>query len=330
MIELMIVIVILVMLSALLLSGINKVLVYVDEVRTTSEVSKLSEACETFRLDFGLYPPSRITFSERDSSLMDAYSIQYLNRLFPGIDLDLFITSGGTQWHDWNGNGAADANPYTLAGNECLVHFLGGPTYSSIGSTIPLGWHTDKTNPTRPPSATASRLGPFYEFNAARLSVTPDLPGLTGWDATRNVWRGYNDPYGTPYAYFLASDLSMNNYRGFLTRFGEVNDCAPLCGGNFMPYFASPPGPIVPSMGTPQPNLIKFHRSDKFQIISAGRDRRFGQGGHYNQADPQASLWNPLSGIAPDQGRAGNPALADRVSDDYDNVTNFSEGKLVQ
>jgi general secretion pathway protein G len=306
--ELLVAIAIVVLLAGLLLSAVNKVLVYAEEVRTVYEVGKLSEALELFRSEFGLYPPSRIQLFERGTP-PDPYSAQYLTRMFSGIDLDLYVTSGGSLFHDWNGNGVADPQPYALEGQECLVLFLGGPPYQALGGA-PSGWHTDKTFPTRPPTPTATRLGPFFEMNLARLGNMADQ---NDFDPVRHIWRGYKDPYGTPYAYFLARDTSFNNY---------VNDCPSLCGIAFQPYWMSPP--------TPTPNApVKYHRPDKFQLISAGRDRRFGTGGHYDPARPQLSHWNPAASAVADLGRPNNPGLPDRVQDDYDNITNFSEGKLV-
>lgn len=303
--ELMVVIAIVVLLAGLLLSAVTKVLIYTDEVRTVSEIGQLSQALEAFRLEFGLYPPSRITLSERGTrdsngnALMDPYSIQYLNRMFPGIDLDLFIMGQG--FHDWNGNGQVDP-PYTLEGHEALVLFLGGPPYRSLDYT-PGGWHTDKTLPTTPPTPLATtRLGPFYEFNVGKLRPL--------WNPSKHLYSGYADPYGTPYAYFLARDTSFNNYE---------NDCPSLVGLNFMPYSTTPPGLAIK----------KYFRPDKFQLISAGRDRLFGIGGHYDPSNPQLSQWNPSAAAMADVGRPGNPTNPDRVQDDYDNITNFTEGKLV-
>lgn len=297
--ELMVVILIVVLLAGLLLSAVTKVLIYTDEVRTVSEIGQLSQALEAFRLEFGLYPPSAIILIENgayDRSRQDhAYSASYLERMFPGIDL--------TAGHDWNGNGQVDPLPYQLEGHEALVLFLGGPPYANL-NRAPGGWHTDKTNPTRPPTPTASRIGPFYEFNVGKL-VT--------WNAAKHLWGGYADPYGTPYAYFLARDTSFNNY---------YNDCSSLVGNHFVPYFTS-------ATGTGPSLVIKYHRPDKFQLISAGRDRLFGIGGHYDPSNPQMSQWNPAALPFADVGRPGNSSSPDRVQDDYDNITNFTEGKLV-
>jgi prepilin-type N-terminal cleavage/methylation domain-containing protein len=296
--ELMVVILIVVLLAGLLLSAVTKVLIYTDEVRTVSEIGQLSQALEAFRLEFGLYPPSSIILIENgayDRAIpAQAYSASYLERMFPGIDL--------TAGHDWNGNGISDP-PYALEGHEALVLFLGGPPYASL-NRAPGGWHTDKTAPTRPPTPTATRLGPFYEFNVGKL---------VAWNPAKHLWGGYADPYGTPYAYFLARDTSFNNY---------TNDCSSLVGSHFVPYFTS-------ASGTAPNLIIKYHRPDKFQLISAGRDRLFGIGGHYDPSNPQNSQWNPAAGSLADRGRPGNPSSPDRVQDDYDNITNFTEGKMV-
>jgi prepilin-type N-terminal cleavage/methylation domain-containing protein len=298
-IELLVVIAILGVLMSLTTAAVFKVIETMDRTRIISEVSQLSSACESFRLKYGRYPPSFIKLSETGNypnatnpgadGGLDNYSVQYLQALFPGIDL--------TIGHDWNGNGRVDkpnANPLVsgdlvLQGDECLVYFLGGiPQIDpATGAVAMTGFCTDATRPTLPTPG-KNRNGPFYEFKANRVRI--GVPGRG------NVMAVYLDHYGAPYAYFLARHGNQNNYRCVALGPGIKNDCFSLVGDAFVPYCQSKNAA----------GAITFHRPDKFQIISAGKDRTFGGGGQY---DPNA------------------PTILSTAFD-RDNLTNFAENTL--
>jgi hypothetical protein len=110
-----------------------------------------------------------------------------------------------------------------------------------------------------------NRIGPFFEFDAKRLR------------REANGFYSYLDLFGTPYAYFAA--VADNAY--------QDTDCAGL---GLVPYKTSPKQYVHP---------------DSFQIISAGRDRRFGPGG---------AVWTPQAGSA-------EPATRD-------NLSNFARGLM--
>jgi type II secretory pathway pseudopilin PulG len=323
-IELLVVIVIIILLMGLLMAAVQKVMITLDETKVITELWQMDQGAEQFRSKHGDYPPSRIYLSETGSypnyglttpqGQLETYSVDTLRRLFTGIDLALAnpavggVTTAfdlpGVEWHDWNGNGVRDANPIVLEGEECLVYFLGGipqidATTGLIGG---LGFCTDMVLPTRPTAANVVRNGPYFVFKSERLR----LSGIQ----SPNLFAVYRDHFGTPYAYFRARYGTENTYPcNTLTTpppppGTNVTDCSTLLvtngSPNFMPYCESSRGP------GPFPNLfIKFHRPDKYQIISAGRDQLFGNGGSYNPADPDTLT---------------------RV--DKDNMTNFAGGKL--
>src|SRR5207248_1531508 len=98
-----------------------------------------------------------------------------------------------------------------LEGEECLVFFLGG-----IQTTNPpncVGFSTDPFNPASlpVPGSGETRKGPYFNFKANRLVLGPSGKFLM-----------YNDPYGTPYAYYSSYKLK-NGY----SRYG-TNDCPTL------------------------------------------------------------------------------------------------------
>jgi hypothetical protein len=245
----LVVIIIILILMSLLLVGINKIWIYVDEVKTGSEINQLAQACELFKSTYGRYPPSRIrlyencAYTNRNGPIgnfdadLERYSLEYLSAIFPGINLT--PTANGGTGQDWNGDGAITAGAggiWDLEGDECLVYFLGGlPRCTGTpgqGLISLIGFHTDKANPIQPitnagvsrPGST--RSGPFYEFKQDRLRVnngpTPaTMPGRPFTHPVTNVARNnrlpvYLDYYGVPYAYFLAMDGGTNNYNCYL------------------------------------------------------------------------------------------------------------------
>lgn len=329
-IELLVVITIIGILMALTLGVISKVYAYLDEVKVVSEVNRLAQACEQFKATFGRYPPSKIILAEGGGVLasiangsqptpvgytaaqfqaLGAYSAEYLSAIFPGIS--------HSANHDWNGNLFIDVPvvPYTiLEGQQCLVFFLGG-----IGSAR-IGFNTDKTNPTaQPPVSTGARLGPFFDFDQARIDATPGFPT-------------YKDVYGTPYAYFAAKFPGLSNYPNFYfpTTLSTINDCASLTtisgspNVHFVPYYSASLPPVVSlALAT----SFKFHKGDTFQIISAGKDKQFGTGGQYNQSDPEQSLFLPPAAMALPP--FNTTITADMLQANYDNITNVTNGRVV-
>lgn len=270
-----------------------------------------------------------------------AESVEYLQAIFPGIVLD------GSVIHDWNGNGVNNEF-FLLEGHEALVFWLGGMRYGPINFADPLnglanrsnglGFNTNKQLPTV--NTTGSRLGPFYEgFSADRVMYSyfnPALNGMSRWNAdpavgpagpsgqlnSRGWFPCYIDRFGMPFVYFSAVHGSQNNYRNsfnpdpgngipaavpaWLAPLGAnavyLYDC-PLLTGNFTPYWQA-----GTASGSPGTSNIQFYKPDRFQIISAGRDRTLGSGGRFDPRNPEQYLVN----------RA-----------DHDNITNVADGKLV-
>ncbi len=330
-VELLVVIAIIVILMALTVGVISKVYVYLDEVKVGQDVNRMAQGCEQFKSTFGRYPPSRIILCDNPVVLaniiagsvapppnsglslaqfqqLGAFSSEYLTSVFPGINLSIA--------RDWNGNGSVDNQ--LLDGTECLVYFLGGMRY---GGAAPTGFNTDKTNPTFQTNST--RLGPFFEFEPSRLAVStkPDYPL-------------YKDVYGTPYLYFASVNTNVNSYRNLFFPFANSigNDChTALYTMNptsvmFTPYFSGTVPVVAPTLWGAATSF-KFLKSDTYQIISAGKDKVFGTGGQWNQADPEQSAFLPpgVMSAAP----YGVTVTTDLLQANYDNITNFTGGRVV-
>jgi prepilin-type N-terminal cleavage/methylation domain-containing protein len=161
----------------------------------------------------------------------------------------------------------------SLEGDQCLVFFLGGPHLSrdpAADATL-LGWSTNATNPTLPGGERIT----FYEFRLNRLS-----------NVRGNGYHSYLDRWNeVPIAYF--SSYSSGGDRWIPSQYG--NDCAGLPHGG----------------GTGLSPYINNVNPDSYQLISAGRNRKFGNGG---------GSWQLGQG----------PGTYPPDSDGYDDISNFA------
>jgi prepilin-type N-terminal cleavage/methylation domain-containing protein len=304
-IEVIVVIAIIVALMALLLSGLSAAFSRFDVVKTTNDISGLSGGMTQIMADYKVEnrpPPSRLyldetgTYNPADpvngypgyntlTVVQQAALIQlakdskdYLySKLFPRASLSL----------DWNLSGKIDG-PTILEGEQCLVFFLGG----IIVNGVPSGFSTDPSNPINVSLvnnqlvAKLPRKGPYFQFVVTRLQPFG-----------QNGYRVYYDAYSSnppntaidqPYAYFSCG-TAANNYLAYS---GLGSDCSLL---------GSPPGNVLPYQ-----NGNTFYKADGFQIISAGKNQKFGAGGQ----------WTPQSGTS---GTAPNGS---------DDIANFYDAKL--
>jgi len=268
-VELLVVIAIIAILMGLLVGAAIKVFSGGDKVRVRDELGQLSSDLVIFMQDrkIDIPPPSMLLLREdgdysaatnganaalaRDSHL-------FLIKMFGNISFANM---------DWNGNGVIDAGFVILDGPQCLVFFLGGIKGN-------LGFSTNTRNPT---DNRQDRIGPFFKFQPKRLTTDP------------SGFPRYNDPWGTPYAYF-SSYNRRNGYEKYYASPGLGTDCPGL-----VPYYKSTIGNVV--LAAYDPTQVNHYNPETFQIISAGPDKQFGAGG----------LWGP-----------GNPALG-AGADDYAN-----------
>lgn len=339
-VELLVVIAIIIILMALALVVVTRIWNKVDESRVTTEIASMAEKFQVFKKEFGRYPPSRLILCENGAAYtalisggnqLAVESVEFLTAIFPGINLQAPVAPRGFNGtsspqtgigHDWAGrfgvNGffsgvvppGAMTQTYVLEGEEILVYFLGGMRYGDLtgqpnanSRTPARGFNSNKSLPCAMPpiNGNSQRLGPFFEFQEDRIVYSSFNPPSRRWNAvpTGSAPGGigyfpvYLDRFDTPYAYFAARPGTQNNYNG--------GDCANLMGGLFMPYYQS-----QTTVGPSQ--VTVFHKSDTFQIISAGRDQLFGTGGRYDRNNPEAGLTSAA---------------------DFDNITNISGGPIV-
>jgi general secretion pathway protein G len=320
-VELMVVILIISILSALLTMAVSRGISTAKRARNRTEIAQIAAAVDAFKAFYKVdYIPSKIYLSESGNGYLDANrnqitsgfigeSISYLQRLWPKLSPGAPGRWGANNYIDWNGSGKPEgvvSNPdinnpageMILEGDQCLVFFLGG---IPLRDPVTLAWSCTgfSTNPIDPAAQILSGgnvKGPMYEFDASRLAYFQH--------ATEPKARipSYLDTYGTsdgkgallsgaPYAYFSSFGI-RNGYN----RYG-AGDCLKL-GVN--PYAQATTQYINPS---------------GFQIISAGADLKFGPG-----SNPGASpipLWTPATAAT---SAASGPNGADDQSNFYDSL----------
>jgi general secretion pathway protein G len=256
-------------------------------------------------------------------------SLRALRKFFPRAALGPADQDGdGTNdyWPDYNGNNVQDPGFLYLEGDECLVFFLGGipnPSVDTAGRIVygTSGFAKDPRYPFKNAGVVASamstsnRTSPLYEFNAGRM-VDFDGDGIPSYlDA--NASNGV----GVPYAYFAT--YGGTGYDPNDTNFGDDGNFgigntyriglpAISASGTTNTVFSPTPNPYTSSLPTPgsanQP--AAYINPNSFQIISSGGDGLFGPGGQFSSSGGDR--------LPPSNLRTA----------EYDNVTNFTNGRM--
>lgn len=204
------------------------------EAEVAVEITQLEMGLMTFKETFGRHPPGSLIIPE-DGESWRATDRSNIRHMWTQFDF--------TQPRDLNNDGDTD-DVHTLSGAECLVFFLGGVS-DSAGRRI--GFSKNSRTPFS--EFSQNRSGPFYDFNADRLT-----------DVDKDGFPEYGDSLtGAPLLY--AATIQ-----------GRFRD-ADLA--------------IFPD-GDPR-NMQQVydlrHSQLDFQIISAGDDGKYGVGGEYSDED---------------------------------------------
>ncbi len=287
-VELMVVILIIAILVSLLASAVMKALGKIPEVQTRTEIAEMEVALQAFMMDFNLTdpPPSALNLNEYNPQA--SLTLPFLQKMFGKNFAYNPATPGVPVPIDWNGNGVIDGPPngWSLQGHQCLVFYLGGiPNTAGVASGLPPSPQGFSTNPANPALITpgSKTKGPYFQFVSSRLVPVAASGGFFYY---QDPWQA--KPVPMPYVYF--SSNGNNNGYGSVDINGFVYlDCNTVTftdalGLHFaMPYSTGP--------GT-------YTYSNTFQIISAGKDGKFG----YTPGLPppplalNSNLWSPVSG----------------------------------
>jgi prepilin-type N-terminal cleavage/methylation domain-containing protein len=299
-IELLVVISIIAVLIALTMSAVQKVRDVGNRTKVTAELRQLDLSVNTFMQKMGgaREIASRgnttvFTLRRNYAGFENTREYRYLRSLFPtaalGANDDGWVPTMTT---DNIGNGLPDG--VTLNAGQILTFWLGGyyrdtTIAGNAGLIWAQGFNKDAKFPFRVAGTPAAKLGPIYEFPAARMLDT------NGRDLANPASVGpyyYVDPWGTPYCMFSTEDGRDNNY--FAGAFFEWN------GSRAVPVLQKPRSAATPDLpGT-------YANPKGFQIFSAGRNKRFA----FDTATVGPKLWQPNSGRFVDTGDGG---------DDYSN-----------
>ena len=273
-IELMVVIAIIAVLVSLLAAAVMKILGKGPEVQRRSDISQMQASLGSAKAAFGLNEqfPSLLIIDESgnyippvgsNQATISLYqdSAEFLRKMFKMVNPSQ-LKGPGNAGLDWNGNGTIDP-PTTLTGDQCLVFFLGGIIPANANPAGPTGFSTLTGNPT---AVGGERYGPFFNFQPKRL-----MRGSNGFFSYLDPY--YTDstpPTGAPYIYF-SSYKRPNGYN----RYGVGAD--------------APSGYTVqPYIKTTSP--LTYWNEGSFQIISAGPDKQFGQGGLWGASNPASGF----------------------------------------
>jgi len=262
-VELLVVMAIIAVLMGLLLSAVMAVLVARDRSLNSIEIGKLDQSMQVAMQQYGNAKtlPGKLVLCNNMAQYVPgtapppgvtaqemAYSRDTLKKMFGSRLLEPDV-NGAFNFVPWDGT---NNNSVTvLEGQQCLVFYLGGVPATSGSVTKMTGFSADANDPV---NGTGDRIGPFYNFDPNRLK------------GGRFPW--YEDVYGTPFAYFGGTGAA-NTYKSY---------CPSL------PCPSAPQGQAGPIAY--QETAGRWTKPDGFQIISAGKDKKFAPGG----------AWDPTQG----------------------------------
>lgn len=308
-----------------------------------TEIVQLEMALEKYKAEYGEYPPDFFGLQFDPTSNMHREArqavLRHLRKRFPRwLNPDPDVAWG--QFED------ALSTNYGIVANKldpasALVFWLGGLPDGVSGNMTPAGFHKD---PTAPCKHGLPRTKPLFEFNLARYVPVEENPAdgssrylrfypagsyVTGNQSTKQAVRDEQ----APYAYFKSRRIPAANNRYEYA----CTDDSDVTKAKIIPaYYAHQPTPsksteniAVPYLdGPPTSNTVadlqarttirRWRNLEKYQIICAGLD------GHFGNVDEDAATAVDLYRFR--SSRSGNNLS--EGGQDFDNLTNFTEGTL--
>ncbi len=342
-IELLVALTIIGVLIALLIPALNAAIVRTREATVTVELNNLSTALASFKSNHGCYPPSRILLCEDGAYLKSGpnftltstqmalvpRSVTYLRSIFPRVQVYTSYVAGSTPWYDFNNNGKLDP-PIVIQGTECLPFFLGGmPSQTSQGKWGLSGFAMSPSNPFQNTLTFVNRTRPYYEFDNGRLV---DLDN-NGFPEYADSFGGSTDP--SPIVYFSGYEGAGYDPDDVNTNEPDDSGIYPTTNGAFYVWndptasnaantqgYGSSAGPNPYSETSPVSPQIQWKNKSTFQLITSGRDRKYGAAGNFD-----SSATNRLPFLDVSQWTGQNLDSGIRIRE-WDNLSSFTMGRL--
>ncbi len=321
-IELLVTISIIAILASIILPAVQSVRNAAVDAKVKAEIGAIEAALESFRTEYGVYPPSTITLYETKAPWASdtSGSKAILKRLWPKINLDRVYDQNADgdgddagDFIDLNGNGTNDGmTPITLSPAETWVFFLAGPV-KNVGTATaplyqPLGFAANPLNPFDLNSKNTK--GKYFEFNTSRMI-----------DTNTNNFPAYLDSYSgqtSPIIYFSSNEGAGYNPAEALLITNSLGRAMQDVYRQTWTFKATTDPPVLDDAGDRYP--LTPWKESSFQLISPGRDNVYGIGGYY-----RAEMAKPT--LTPALGAEWDTFLNERRYD-IDNVTNFTAGKM--
>jgi prepilin-type N-terminal cleavage/methylation domain-containing protein len=296
-VEMLTVIVIISLLAALIVPAVMSAIKTARQGAMKMEVTNLAMALENYRNQMGEYPPD---FSQPTWQLKQAAINAHLSRAYRQRNLS----------RDYNGRIPGGSN----SAGQNLGDLLTQADLDALNPTNALwfwlrGFSPD---PQRPVTGSGNRTA-SYEFKDTQLWRDPTSPFAVRYAPSQDSQRA-------PYLYYRANtaapglEYALADLWSYDSGSSDQKSLALPSGTQVTmprPYFSNKGG------------VITYAEPQKFQIICAGLDGTYGQGGRTQQSNRPVTLdssapANPLgaiTGIFPD---------GPYSSVDFDNITNFT------
>jgi prepilin-type N-terminal cleavage/methylation domain-containing protein len=180
-VELLTVIIIIGLLTALLVAAIGRAMVSSKDARMVAEIAQLDSAVKQFHNKYGVYPPCYLKNSGAGNN--DAVVRRTFRKMFPRMDPSSIAY--------------LDLNPA-----EAFVFFLGGKPISGDSTKTP-GFNL---NPTSPMATGGQRSPPLFQFEQGRLV---DLLKSDGTPGQNGYYEYYPKDSTQPYSYIDANHYGV-------------------------------------------------------------------------------------------------------------------------
>lgn len=293
-VELLVVISIIGILMALTIPAVFHVITAGKDAAIYAELKQLEAACQAYKEKFGEYPPdfAGVNLASPGCDAPRAAVLRHLSKAFPR-----YTPSDWNEFRDDVLNGwGIDINANLRTPFNALTFWLGGRPYNGRFT----GFSANQLDPF---DGSTSRIGPFFEFDVNRVNANGCY-----WPrvATGNLTSG-------AIAYFRAEN------GGYFNK--SVVDLGDASNPTVFPAVDS-----NQSDPTTDPPRYAWINPQSFQIFSAGLDYHYSEPVEHPEFYPNNAVI-PTAPLGPyEYPNGGN---YDPVAGyTYDDITNFSEGRL--